>query len=183
MEPERRALGIPSHWLSHVSVESADATAARADELGEETFGGAFDVGDVGGAGWMALVRDAACRRGACGLGAGAHVRARRVNDVGCMTWNELHSREPEEAATFYSYLFGWETEAHVYEGRMAYVTTRNTGSENGGVMPMTEAHGDGAPALAPALAPVLHGRLVRRRHRPDQRSRRKGPGRPNRVP
>jgi len=55
MEPERRALGIPGHWLSHVSVESADATAARAEELGGETFGGTFDVED---AGRMAHVQD-----------------------------------------------------------------------------------------------------------------------------
>ena len=103
MEPERRALGISSHWLSHVSVEGADATAARAEEPGGETFGGAFDAGDVGR---MALLQDPA---GAV-LAAwepGAHVGARRVNDVGCMTWNELQSREPEEAATFYSYIFG----------------------------------------------------------------------------
>jgi predicted enzyme related to lactoylglutathione lyase len=146
MEPERRALGIPSHWLSHVSVESADAIAARAEELGGETFGGAFDVEGVGR---MALVQDPA---GAV-LAAwepGAHVGARRVNDVGCMTWNELQSREPEGAATFYSDLFGWETEAHEYEGRVAYVTIRNAGSENGGVMPMTEAHGDAPPHWLP---------------------------------
>ena len=146
MEPERRALGIPSHWLSHVSVESADATAARAEELGGETFGGAFDVSD---AGRMALVRDPA---GAV-LAAwepGTHVGARRVNDVGCMTWNELQSREPEEAATFYSDLFGWETDAHEYEGRVAYVTIRNAGAINGGVMPMTEAHGDALPHWLP---------------------------------
>ena len=146
MEPERRALGISSHWLSHVSVEGADATAARAEEPGGETLGGAFDLGDVGR---MALVQDPA---GAV-LAAwepGAHVGARRVNDVGCMTWNELQSREPEEAATFYSYLFGWATEAHEYEGRVAYVTIRNAGSENGGVMPMTEAHGDAPPHWLP---------------------------------
>jgi hypothetical protein len=38
------------------------------------------------------------------------------------------------------------EIEAHEYEGRLAYVTIRNAGSINGGVMPMTEAYGD-APA------------------------------------
>ena len=35
------------------------------------------------------------------------------------------------------------EIEAHEYEGRLAYVTIRNAGSINGGVMPMTEAYGD----------------------------------------
>ena len=66
------------------------------------------------------------------------------------MTWNELQSRAPEEDTSFYSDLFGWETEAHEYEGRVAYITIRNVGSENGGVMPMTEAHGDAPPHWLP---------------------------------
>ncbi len=40
MEPERRELGIPPHWFSYVSVESADEVAARAGELGGATYGG-----------------------------------------------------------------------------------------------------------------------------------------------
>jgi predicted enzyme related to lactoylglutathione lyase len=80
----------------------------------------------------------------------GAHFGAQRVNDVGCMTWNELQSREPEEAATFYSELFGWETEPHEYEGKVAYVTIQNAGSINGGVMPMTEANGAAPPHWLP---------------------------------
>lgn len=146
LEAERREMGIPSHWLSHVSVEDAGATAARAEELGGTSFGGAFNVMD---AGRMAVVQDPA---GAV-LAAwepGAHVGAQRVNDVGCMTWNELQSSEPERAASFYSDLFGWETEPHESEGRVAYVTIQNSGSINGGVMPMTEAHGDAPPHWLP---------------------------------
>lgn len=139
LEPERREMGIPSHWLSHVSVEDADATAARAEELGGTAFGGAFDVMD---AGRMAVIQDPA---GAL-LAAwepGAHAGARRVNDVGCMGWNELQSREPEKAASFYADLFGWEAEPQEYEGKVAYVSIRNAGWQNGGIMPMSEAHGD----------------------------------------
>lgn len=146
LEPEQREMGVSSHWLSHVSVEDAAATAARAEELGGTAFGGAFDVLD---AGRMALVQDPA---GAV-LAAwepGRHFGAQRVNDVGCMTWNELQSRAPEEAASFYAGLFGWETQAHEYEGRVAYVTILNAGSINGGVMPMTEARGDAPPHWIP---------------------------------
>ena len=146
LEAERREMGIPSHWLSYVSVESADATAKRAEELGGAAFGGAFDVLEMGR---MAVVRDPA---GAV-LAAwepGKHVGARRVNDVGCMTWNELQSREPEKAAAFYADLFGWETEPHEDEGRVAYVTIANSGSINGGVMPMTESPDDAPPYWLP---------------------------------
>src|SRR5215203_3229493 len=37
-----------------------------------------------------------------------AHIGADRVNDPSCLTWNELQSRDPETAATFYAGLFGW---------------------------------------------------------------------------
>ncbi len=139
LEAARREMGIPSHWFSYVSVESADATAERAQELGGTTFGGAFDVMDMGR---MAIVQDPA---GAV-LAAwepGAHAGARRVNDIGCLTWNELQSRDPEAAGAFYAGLFGWETEPVEDDGKLAYVTIWNAGSANGGIMPMTEQHGD----------------------------------------
>lgn len=146
LEADRREMGIPSHWLSYVSVESADATAKRAEALGAATFGGAFDALEMGR---MALVQDPA---GAV-LAAwepGEHIGAGLVNDAGCMTWNELQSREPEEAAAFYADLFGWETESQEHEGNVVYVTIKNAGAINGGFMPMAEAPGDATPYWIP---------------------------------
>ena len=146
MEPERRELGIPPHWFSYVSVESADEVAARAGELGGETYGGAFDVLD---AGRMAIVGDP---EGAL-LAAWEprdHVGAGRVNDVGCMTWNELQTRDPETASAFYARLFGWEIEPIQRGGEIVYATVKNAGRANGGFMPMTEAHGDAPPYWLP---------------------------------
>ncbi len=142
MDAERREQGIPPHWFSYVSVESADATASRARDLGGTVYGEAFDVLDSGR---MAIIQDPT---GAV-LGAWqprAHIGARRVNDPGCMTWNELQSRDPETAAAFYTELFDWETETIEENGQPVYVTIRNSGSSNGGIMPMTEQHGDVPP-------------------------------------
>ncbi|MCA1687068.1 MAG: VOC family protein [Actinobacteria bacterium] len=139
MDAERREQGIPPHWFSYVSVEDADVTASRARELGGMVYGEAFDVG---GDGRMAVIGDPT---GAM-LGAWqprAHIGARRVNDLGCFTWNELQARDPETAADFYAGLFGWETEPQEQDGQLAYVTIRNADSQNGGMMPMTEQHGD----------------------------------------
>ena len=36
------------------------------------------------------------------------HIGADRVKDPSYLTCNELHSRDPETAATFYAGLFGW---------------------------------------------------------------------------
>jgi len=90
MEAERRERGILPHWFSYVSVEDADATASRACELGGTVFGEAFDID---GDGRMVVVQDPA---GAV-LGVWqprAHIGARRINDPGCFTWNENHSRD-----------------------------------------------------------------------------------------
>lgn len=146
LEPERREMDIPPHWLSYVSVESADATAKRAEELGGESFAGAFDIPEMGR---IAVVRDP----GGAVLAAwepGEHVGADVVNDAGSMTWNELQSREPEKAAAFYADLFGWTTEPIEQDGETVYVTIQNSGSINGGVMPMAEAQGDAPPYWIP---------------------------------
>ncbi|HEX6711339.1 MAG TPA: VOC family protein [Rubrobacter sp.] len=143
MDSGQREQGIPSYWLSYVSVEDADATAARARELGGTVYGEAFDVLDVGR---MAIIGDPA---GAMFVAwqPRTHIGARRVNDVGCMGWNELQTRDPEAAGEFYGGLFGWEILPIEDDGRIVYTTVKNNGSQNGGFMPMAEQHGD-APSF-----------------------------------
>ena len=51
----QRSVGVPPHWLSYITVASADGSAARAAELGGAVHAGPFDVGD---AGRMAVVAD-----------------------------------------------------------------------------------------------------------------------------
>ena len=70
-----------------------------------------------------------------------AHVGAGRVNDVGCLGWNELQTRDPEAAGEFYSRLFGWETVPIEDDGRVVYMTIKNAGKQDGGLLPMTEQH------------------------------------------
>src|SRR5829696_5527415 len=143
MEAERREQGATSYWLSYVSVESADAAAARAGELGGTARGDAFDVME---AGRMAIIAD---KEGAV-LALWEprdHAGADRVNDVGCMGWNELQTRDPGAAGDFYRELLGWEIEPLEDDGRLVYTTIKNKGSQNGGFMPLAEQHGD-APSF-----------------------------------
>jgi predicted enzyme related to lactoylglutathione lyase len=96
MDAEQREASIPPHWFSYISVADADETAAKARELGGTVFGEAFDVLD---AGRMAIIQDP--------LGATFaawqpknHIGAGRVNDTGCLAWNELQTRDHEAATT-----------------------------------------------------------------------------------
>ena len=136
----------PGHWNNYVTVMSADETAAKARQLGANVFEEPFDVME---AGRMTVFADPS---GAvlCVWQPREHIGAQRVNDPGCLTWNELQSRDPETAGTFYAGLFGWEMEPVEESGKLAYVTIENAGSMNGGIMPMTEQHGDALPHWLP---------------------------------
>ena len=134
----------PGHWNNFVTVASADETAARARELGAHVIEETFDVLD---AGRMALFADP---DGAmlCVWEARENIGAYRVNDVGCMSWNELQTRDPEKASSFYASLFGWEMEPILQDGQTVYMTIKNSaGRMNGGFMPLSEMHGD-APSF-----------------------------------
>jgi len=140
MGAEQREQGASPYWFSYVSVESADAVAERARELGGTVYGEAFDVLDSGR---MAVVEDPTGAMLAA-WEPRAHIGAGRVNDPGCMTWNELQSGDPETAAAFYSGLFGWKTQPMEEDGKLVYVTISNAGSMNGGIMPTHQQ--DGVP-------------------------------------
>jgi uncharacterized protein len=139
MNPEQREAGVPPHWFSYISVENAAETAAKVEKLGGTVFGEAFDVLD---AGRMAIIQDPAGATFAAWQPKD-HIGAGRVNDTGCLAWNELQTRDPEAASSFYGDLFGWKTKAIEEDGDTAYITIENRGWMNGGLMPMSEAHGD----------------------------------------
>jgi predicted enzyme related to lactoylglutathione lyase len=135
--------GHPAHWNNYVSVTSADEIAARAKQLGARMIEEPFDVMEFGR---MAVLADPG---GAmlCIWKPRTHPGAGRVNDVGCMSWNELQTRDSEAAGDFYGGLFGWEPKPIEDDGRVVYATIENGGSQNGGFMPMMEQHGD-APSF-----------------------------------
>jgi predicted enzyme related to lactoylglutathione lyase len=128
-ETERNQLS--AHWSSYVSVADVEATAARATELGATVVAEPFDVMDSGR---MAVLRDP--------TGAhlhlwqpGRHIGAGRVNEPGCMVWNELATPDVERASAFYRDLLGWEIESDA----TGYATIRSDGGLNGGIRPLRD--------------------------------------------
>jgi predicted enzyme related to lactoylglutathione lyase len=116
---------LPAHWSSYVSVEDLDAVAQRGTELGAAVVAEPFDVMDSGR---MAVLRDPG--------GAhvhlwqpGRHVGAGRVNETGCMVWNELATPDVAAALAFYRELLGWEGEIDA----TGYATIRTGAGINGG--------------------------------------------------
>lgn len=104
--PETGLGQIPPNWSGYVAVESCDASAKRAQELGGTLMKEPFDVMEMGR---MAIVQDPA---GAIinlwqakGPGAGASIDHRAKGRV---CWCEQQSRDVAASVAFYQKLFGW---------------------------------------------------------------------------
>jgi uncharacterized protein len=99
--------GQPPAWNAYVTVEDADATAAKATELGASVFAEPFDVME---AGRMAVIADPT---GAvfCIWQPGDQIGAELVNGHGLLSLTQLNTSDIDTASAFYSDLFGWRIE------------------------------------------------------------------------
>jgi uncharacterized protein len=130
---QQRDAGVPPLWNSYVSVQSADAVAERAKELGAAVHAPPFDVMTVGR---MAVIQDP---QGAYFMlwQPREHVGAGLVNAPGALVWNELQSPDLDASASFYGELFGWEVQdAEGMQER--YLTIKNADANNGGMREVT---------------------------------------------
>jgi predicted enzyme related to lactoylglutathione lyase len=122
---------LSAHWSSYVSVDDVSVVANRARELDAQILAQPFDVMDSGR---MAVLRDP--------TGAhlhlwepGRHSGAGRVNETGCMVWNELATPDLGRAGGFYRDLLGWEAEPDA----TGYATIRRGDAINGGMRPVQD--------------------------------------------
>jgi predicted enzyme related to lactoylglutathione lyase len=134
----------PPHWNCYVTVESADASAARADELGATVAAEAFDVFDVGR---MAVIVDPV-GAALCLWEPKRHIGATLVNAPGALTWNDLITPDPADSARFYGELFGWTAEE--IPGAGGYRVIKNGERANGGMMPLDPRMGTTPPNWMP---------------------------------
>ncbi len=132
--PQQREAGAPPMWNSYVTVESADAAADEATQLGATVHAPPFDVME---AGRMAVIQDP---QGAFVMAwePSGHIGAGLVNGPGQLSWNELATSDVDGAASFYGELFGWSTQP--FEGSPTqYLVIQNKGRANGGIRERTD--------------------------------------------
>jgi predicted enzyme related to lactoylglutathione lyase len=141
--PEARAAGAPPHWTSYISVEDADAIAARAGELGgAAVFREPFDVLD---AGRVAAIRDPTGAMVSLWQPR-SRIGATLVNEAGALCWNELATTDVERAKSFFGTLFGWEYQT----ADSGYVLIKNAGAPNGGLREQTAPERGKEPSWLP---------------------------------
>jgi predicted enzyme related to lactoylglutathione lyase len=142
MPPDMVSQGIPSLWNSYVSVDNVDAMVNKATSLGGTVIMEAMDVFDSGR---MVMLQDPS--GATLGLWqAQNHIGAGLVNTPGAMTWNELATRDTAAAQKFLEGLFGWE---FVKDEASGYMSIKNKGRYNGGIMELSEEWGDVPPNWA----------------------------------
>jgi predicted enzyme related to lactoylglutathione lyase len=124
--------GQPPAWTTYVSVEDADATAAKVREAGGNVLAEPMDVLDLGR---MAVFMDPT---GAVfGIWQpGTFVGAEVVNEANALVWNELNTRDPEAAKAFYGAVFGWGFEEREF-ATGSYIGIKNGEGTAGGMLDM----------------------------------------------
>jgi predicted enzyme related to lactoylglutathione lyase len=135
--PDMRAQGIPPHWLSYISVDSADESAEKAKAAGATLFKEPFDVFNVGR---MAVVQDPAGAVFALWQ-AKDHKGAGLYNVPGSFTWNELGTNDTQKAGDFYTNVFGW-TKEEFSGSPIEYTMFKNGDRGAGGMYKITPEMG-----------------------------------------
>jgi predicted enzyme related to lactoylglutathione lyase len=135
--PDMKAQGIPPHWMSYVSVESADESAEKAKAEGATIMNGPFDVFTVGR---MAVVKDPSGAVFSLWQ-AKDHKGAGIYNVPGSFCWNELGTNDTKTAGEFYSNLFGW-TRQQMPAGPIEYTMFQNGDRAAGGMYKITPEMG-----------------------------------------
>jgi predicted enzyme related to lactoylglutathione lyase len=132
----------PAMWTTYVSTDDAESVTAKVREAGGRVMMEPFDVL---GAGRMAVFADPA----------GAlisvwqpqtHHGADVANEPGSLCWNELATRDIDQAKAFYRAAFGWEGDTNAY-GETSYTEWKLGGRTVGGMIAMN----DRWPAEVPA--------------------------------
>lgn len=139
--PEQTAQGIPPHWMVYFYTPDADASTAKAAELGAKVIMPAMDVFDSVR---VSMLQDPT----------GAHFSLCQTKDhsgVGVkgennsIGWSELITPDPEKAIAFYKELLGWETKAST-SAPMEYTEFMVGGEPMGGIMKLTPEFGEMPP-------------------------------------
>ncbi|MEQ8461103.1 MAG: VOC family protein [Sandaracinaceae bacterium] len=121
--------GVPSHWLSYVSVKDVDATAKKVVKHGGKLLADAFDVPTVGR---MQPITDP--EGAALVLFHAAEGEPPATEGPGSWHWNELWANDPEKLLAFYEGVLGWTNDSMEMPNG-TYFVLKNGDAMRGGLM------------------------------------------------
>jgi uncharacterized protein len=123
--------GVPPNWTLYVATDNADDSAAKATAAGGAVLGGPFDVMEFGR---MAVLQDPT---GAvfCVWQPKSHQGLGIQHVPGTLSWADLSTPSPDDAAPFYKALFGWQLEKGEHD-TSGYLHIKNGEHFIGGIPP-----------------------------------------------
>lgn len=142
LRPEQLQHNVLPYWGVYIAVQNADASAARAAELGGKILAAPFDVGD---AGRMAIIQDpsgAAFSIWQAGGNSGIGI----ADTHGTLCWCDLNTPDQAPAGQFYSGLFGWQIMKGDEDPAHNYLHIKNGEDFVGGIPPASHLR-PGTPA------------------------------------
>jgi uncharacterized protein len=147
LQKDQRQQGVPSNWLSYISVTDADQTAQRIEQNGGKLMSKPFDSMDMGR---MAVAADPAGAVFAIWQPKRV-VGAQIVNEPGAMCWTELATRDVEAAKRFYKAVFGWSLKTDA--SPTPYTEVSSGGKSFGGMLQIQKNWGNVPPHWMPYFA------------------------------
>lgn len=134
MSDEMQAQGIPPMWNSYVATDDCEAFEAKVKELGGTVT---VPTMEVPGFGKLAFFLDPGGASFAAWETTSSAGPGMLVNEPCGLTWNELMTRDSDQAKSFYGALTGWTYEK-VPMGDVEYDLLKRDGQDAGGMMKMT---------------------------------------------
>ena len=141
MDAGRKQAGVPQLWCDYISVRSCEAAQEKAQALGATID---IRASEIPGMGTVCFLRDPS-GAGFALLEPGARFGAELVNAPGSLSWNELGTRDIEEAERFYGLLFRWTFKRNP-DDPSGYVSIELDGQSRAGLLPMLGPEYDGIP-------------------------------------
>lgn len=108
LSPQMAQAGMPPVWSSYVTVDDLEEATGKVEPAGGQVMRPPMDVMD---AGRMAVITDST-GAAICLWEVKDSIGAEVVNEHGALSWNELLTPEPAQAAEFYAQVLGWTSEA-----------------------------------------------------------------------
>lgn len=135
--------GIPTHWMSYITVTDVDATTTKVSGNGGKVMKEPFDVMDQGR---MSVVQDPSGGTVAFWQSKKqTHTTLKR--DPGSLCWNELLSTNVDAAGKFYATTVGWKTEGMDMGPMGTYTLFSKDGTKDTQVAGMMAHPMKGAPS------------------------------------
>lgn len=133
MDAGQASTGMPPYWGTYITVEDADAAAAKAKTLGGTIIMEPFDVMEHGR---MAVITDP---QGAtfCVWQAKKHCGVQVYGEPNSLGWTQLNAKDTGVAKKFYTELIGWKTQDMPMAQGGDYTTWLKADGPAGGMMPM----------------------------------------------